>query len=383
MSARVSPAIRQGQTVVVTYTDPTAGDDANAIQDTAGNDAASFTTGVSGVPAITNNSTLATTVPANWSLKPTGLASGDKFRLLFLSSTTRTATATAIADYNTFVQDPRRGRPHRHPGLQRGLPGGRLHRRHVDARDNTNTTGTRASPSTGSTAPRPPTTTRTSTTGPGTTRPTTRTSPAPTAPIPPWRPASPFTGCEHNGTEAFLGTASRALGNSSARVGRPNSSNTNNGPLSSGNVATSTDTLPMYGLSALFQVGANTAPGAPTGLTATASGTDTIDLSWTAPASDGGSAITGYKIEVSPNGTSSWTDLVADTASTATTYEHTGLAAGTTRHYRVSAINSIGTSTASDVANTNTVADTTPPTLTSAEVNPERRGISFWGSPRA
>ena len=49
-------------------------------------------------------------------------------------------------------------------------------------------------------------------------------------------------------------------------------------------------------------------PGAPTGLTATASGTTTINLSWTA-ASDGGAAITGYKIEVSPNGTSNWTDL--------------------------------------------------------------------------
>ena len=51
-----------------------------------------------------------------------------------------------------------------------------------------------------------------------------------------------------------------------------------------------------------------------------------IDLSWTAPASTGGSAITGYKIEVSPNGTSGWTDQVANTNSTATTYAHTGLA---------------------------------------------------------
>jgi hypothetical protein len=42
----ISPAILQGQAVVVTYTDPTAGDDANAIQDTAGNDAATFTTGM-------------------------------------------------------------------------------------------------------------------------------------------------------------------------------------------------------------------------------------------------------------------------------------------------------------------------------------------------
>ena len=109
-----------------------------------------------------------------------------------------------------------------------------------------------------------------------------------------------------------------------------------------------------------------TAPGAPTGLTATASGTTQIDLSWSAPGSTGGSAITGYKIEVSPNGTSGWTDQVADTNSTATTYAHTGLAAGDTRHYRVSAINTNGAGTASNVANATTGA--TAPTLTSADV---------------
>ena len=95
-----------------------------------------------------------------------------------------------------------------------------------------------------------------------------------------------------------------------------------------------------------------TTPGAPTGLAATATGPSQIDLAWTAPASTGGSAITGYKIEVSPDG-SSWSDLVADTASTDTAYAHTGLAPATTRHYRVSAINAVGTSDASDT--------TTPP----------------------
>ena len=55
-------AIRQGQVVVFTYEDPTAGDDANAIQDTAGNDAATFTTGMDGVPAVTNNSTVTNTL---------------------------------------------------------------------------------------------------------------------------------------------------------------------------------------------------------------------------------------------------------------------------------------------------------------------------------
>ena len=81
------------------------------------------------------------------------------------------------------------------------------------------------------------------------------------------------------------------------------------------------------------------APDAPTGLTATASGQAWIELAWTAPVHAGGSAITGYRIEVSPDG-SSWSDLVAATASTATTYVHKGLSAGATRHYRVSAINS-------------------------------------------
>ena len=46
--------IRQGQTVTARYTDPTDGDDANAIQDAAGNDAASFS-----FPNVTNNSTVA------------------------------------------------------------------------------------------------------------------------------------------------------------------------------------------------------------------------------------------------------------------------------------------------------------------------------------
>ena len=52
----LSPDITHGQTVIVTYTDPTAGDDTSAvIQDAAGNDVASFTTGAGGVPAVINN----------------------------------------------------------------------------------------------------------------------------------------------------------------------------------------------------------------------------------------------------------------------------------------------------------------------------------------
>ena len=104
-----------------------------------------------------------------------------------------------------------------------------------------------------------------------------------------------------------------------------------------------------------------TTPGAPTGLAATANGPSQIDLAWTAPASTGGSAITGYKIEVSPDG-SSWSDLVADTGSTDTAYAHMGLDPATTRLYRVSAINAVGTSNASDSDDTTTASTNTAPT---------------------
>ena len=100
------------------------------------------------------------------------------------------------------------------------------------------------------------------------------------------------------------------------------------------------------------------APVAPTGLAATATTPTRIDLDWDAPATDGGRGIAGYRIEVSTDG-GAWSDLAADTGSTDTYYEHTGLTASTTRYYQVSALNAIGTGTASATASatTSTVAD--------------------------
>ena len=100
-------------------------------------------------------------------------------------------------------------------------------------------------------------------------------------------------------------------------------------------------------------------PGAPTGLSATADGQTEIDLSWTAPSDDGGADITGYRIEVSTDGLS-WSDLVANTNATGTSYSHTGLTAGSTRHYRVSAINSVGTGSTSNTDSVTTDAATAP-----------------------
>jgi len=85
-------------------------------------------------------------------------------------------------------------------------------------------------------------------------------------------------------------------------------------------------------------------PDAPTGVAAAVSaGVTSASLTWTGPASTGGSDITGYKIE--KNDSSSWTTVVADTASTLTSYTVTGLAVGGTYTFRVSAINVVGLST--------------------------------------
>ena len=91
-------------------------------------------------------------------------------------------------------------------------------------------------------------------------------------------------------------------------------------------------------------------PNAPTNLTAEGTSTTQIDLSWSAPAYTGGSDITGYKIEVSTNRGIMWSDLVEDTGSADTNYSHTGLTAGATRYYRVSAINVAGKGEPSTVA---------------------------------
>ena len=103
-----------------------------------------------------------------------------------------------------------------------------------------------------------------------------------------------------------------------------------------------------------------TAPNQPTGLTATASGATQIDLAWVAPADNGGAAISGYRIEVSADAGTTWTDLLANTGTTNVTYSHTGLTRGSTRHYRVSAINANGTGAASDPTSATTTTPTPP-----------------------
>ena len=129
-----------------------------------------------------------------------------------------------------------------------------------------------------------------------------------------------------------------------------------------GNKANSNTFLEQLGRSLKIEVlgFANTvAPGVPTDLSATAHGRR-IDLSWTAPSEDGGEAIEGYKIEVSTDGGNSFRVLDQDTNSTDTDYSHTGLGPGQTRHYQVSAVNSVGTGDPSNIASARTAANGAP-----------------------
>ena len=77
-----------------------------------------------------------------------------------------------------------------------------------------------------------------------------------------------------------------------------------------------------------------TVPGAPTGISATG-GNEEADVSWRAPVSDGGAAISQYTVISSPGG------LTATTAGTSVTV--TGLTNGTVYTFAVTATNSAGT----------------------------------------
>lgn len=128
------------------------------------------------------------------------------------------------------------------------------------------------------------------------------------------------------------------------------------------------DTIPSYFGSLVAELDTGsvlpTAPSAPTGLTATAASSSQINLSWTAPSNNGGSAVTGYEIDRSNNGGSTWSTVASNTGSIGTTYSSTGLTANATYTFRVSAINVVGTSSPSNIASAKTSATSTGSTVT-------------------
>ena len=87
-------------------------------------------------------------------------------------------------------------------------------------------------------------------------------------------------------------------------------------------------------------------PGIPTNLTATPDTDSQMVLGWTAPTTGG--TVAGYRIERAVAAEPLvWTEAVADTGSTATTWSDSGLAADTVYHYRVTGRNAGGLGTSS------------------------------------
>ena len=203
--------------------------------------------------------TTVATVDADWSLIPDGLGPGDEFRLIFATSTTRNASSTNIADYNTFVQNRAAAG---HSAIQDHF--GRFRvvgcTAAVDARDNTATTYTTSDPGVpiywlngnkvaddyedfydGSWNDEA---------NPKNESGNDRTLSGSSNHV--------LTGCRHDGTEFFSGgiqgTTSNAFGTGPIIVGIPNSSTVNNGPISSTSAVSVSSSRPFYGLSGVFRV---------------------------------------------------------------------------------------------------------------------------------
>ena len=89
------------------------------------------------------------------------------------------------------------------------------------------------------------------------------------------------------------------------------------------------------------------APSAPRSLTATP-GAASIDLRWEAPTSDGGTPVSGYRIERSTG--AGFAVLLADSNSSDTSYRDLTVVPGETYQYRITALNAAGSSPASNVS---------------------------------
>ena len=84
-----------------------------------------------------------------------------------------------------------------------------------------------------------------------------------------------------------------------------------------------------------------TVPDAPTGLTLTG-GDGALGASWTAPANDGGSVVTGYRVQWKSSA-EGWDPTTREATTRTTPYRITGLTNGTTYAVRVGAVNAQGT----------------------------------------
>jgi len=101
-----------------------------------------------------------------------------------------------------------------------------------------------------------------------------------------------------------------------------------------------------------------TVPTAPQSFTATAASSTQINLSWSAPSSDGGAAITSYTLK--RGATTIYTG-------SNTSFNNTGLSPGTAYSYTVLATNSVGDGPTASASATTSAAVPSAPTISSTQ----------------
>lgn len=162
----------------------------------------------------------------------------------------------------------------------------------------------------------------------------------------------PFTGSNDYGDSAVTTNTATAVEDATKTASSSTSPISVTGLTSSTSYTFTVTSTNAFGVSnassASNSITTASTPGAPTSVTASDPGTDGYAaVSWTAPASNGGSAITDYTVQYSSNSGSSWTTF-SDGTSTSTSATVTGLTLDTAYIFRVAAVNALGAGSYSD-----------------------------------
>ncbi|HJT10134.1 MAG TPA: fibronectin type III domain-containing protein, partial [Candidatus Nitrosotalea sp.] len=141
-------------------------------------------------------------------------------------------------------------------------------------------------------------------------------------------------------------------------------------------------TLPGFIAIAFGNPSSVTAPSAPTGLTTT-SGNGQVSLSWAAPLSNGGSSITSYNIYRGTSSGGEGSTPYATVSGSTISYTDNGATNGNTYYYIVKAVNSAGTSPASNEASATPTAPATAPSAPTGLTTTSGNGqVSLsWAAP--
>ena len=109
------------------------------------------------------------------------------------------------------------------------------------------------------------------------------------------------------------------------------------------------------------------------------SGDGQVSVSWTAPASNGGAAITDYIVQYSTSSGDSYSTF-SDGTSTSTSATVTGLTNNTPYYFKVAAVNSAGTSSYSTVSASVTPGKPSAPLSLSVSSGTNGMSVS-WSAP--